>query len=105
MTVKIQTRSGTVEKSDIQKVEYGTAQGSCLGPLVFLLFCNDLFLHLNYLSSIQFADDTTLYHGSRYLKYSKFCIESDLECIEDWFAANKLTLNVGKTVMLLFRPK
>ena len=105
MSVKIQTRAGTIEKSDIHGVDYGTPQGSCLGPLVFLLFCNDLFLHLNYLSSIQFADDTTLYHGSRYLKYSKFCVESDLECIEDWFAANKLTLNVGKTVMMLFRPR
>ena len=47
MSVKIQTRSGTVERSDLQNVEYGTPQGSCLGPLVFLLFCNNLFLHLN----------------------------------------------------------
>ena len=62
-------------------------------------------MHLDYLSSIQFADDTTLYHGCRHLKYSKFCIESDLAVIEDWFAANKLTLNVGKTVLMLFKPK
>ena len=88
-----------------QRVDYGTPQGSCLGPLIFLLFCNDLYLHLDYLSSIQFADDTTLYHGCRHLKYSKFCIESDLNVIEDWLAANKLTLNVGKTVLMLFKPK
>ena len=104
MSVKIQTRSGTIEKSDLRSVEYGTPQGSCLGPLVFLLFCNDLYLHIDHLNSIQFADDTTLYHGSRYLNYSRFCIESDIECIEDWFAANKLTLNIGKTVMMLFQP-
>ena len=104
MSIKIPTRSGTIEKSDPKPVEYGAPQGSCLGPLVFLLFCNDLYLHLDHLNSIQFADDTTLYHGSRYLNYTKFCIESDLETIEDWFAANKLTLNVGKTVMMLFQP-
>ena len=104
MSVKIQTRSGTIEKSDLKMVEYGVLQGSCLGPLVFLLFCNDLYLHIDHLNSIQFADDTTLYHGSRYLNYSKYCIESDLESIEDWFAANKLTLNIGKTVMMLFQP-
>ena len=104
MSVKIQTRSGTIEKSELKTVEYGAPQGSCLGPLVFLLFCNDLYLHIDHLNSIQFPDDTTLYHGSRYLNYSKYCIESDLECIEDWFAANKLTLNIGKTVMMLFQP-
>ena len=104
MSVKIQTQSGIIEKSDLKTVEYGAPQGSCLGPLVFLLFCNDLYLHIDHLNSIQFADDTTLYHGSRYLNYSKYCIESDLECIEDWFATNKLTLNIGKTVMMLFQP-
>ena len=104
MSVKLHTKSGEIVKSDLRRVEYGTPQGSCLGPLIFLLFCNDLYLHLDYLSSIQFADDTTLYHGCRHLKLSKFCIESDLAVIDDWFAANKLTLNVGKTVLMLFKP-
>ena len=44
-----------------KKVTHGTPQGSCLGPLLFLIFCNDLHQNLTYLSCIQFADDTTLY--------------------------------------------
>ena len=38
-------------------------KGSCLGPLIFLIFCNDLNIHLENMQCIQFADDTTLYLG------------------------------------------
>ena len=41
-------------------VEYGTPQGSCLAPLIFLIFVNDLHLHLQFSESVQFSDDTTL---------------------------------------------
>ena len=44
-------------------VNYGAPQGSCLGPLIFLIFCNDLNIHLEHMQCIQFADDTTLYLG------------------------------------------
>ena len=91
-------------KSNIHKVKFGTPQGSCLGPLIFLVFCNDLHLHLEHTNCIQFADDTTIYMGSKHLNYLKFCIEQDLSILHDWFNANKLTLNVGKTVGILFSP-
>ena len=54
--------------------------------------------------SIQFADDTTIYMGSRHLKYLRYCIEQDLRALHDWFNANKLTLNIGKMVGMLFSP-
>ena len=94
--------SGCVNTSNIYEVEYGTPQGSCLGPLIFLIFCNDLQNHLMFLSCIQFADDTTLYITHKSLDYIKFCIETDLCTLQDWFIANKLTLNVGKSVCILF---
>ena len=80
-------------------------QGSCLGPLLFIIFCNDLKLHLTYLSCIQFADDTTLYTTGKSLRLIECEINHDLEVVSDWFRANKLTLNVAKTVCMVFSPK
>ena len=54
------TSTGQLTTSEEYTVEYGAPQGSCLGPLLFLLFCNDLNLNLEYLHVVQFADDTTL---------------------------------------------
>ena len=63
---KLQTKcrtaaSSTETRSSLYDVDYGTPQGSCLGPLIFLIFCNDLDLYLTHLQCIQFADDTTLF--------------------------------------------
>ena len=79
-------------------------KGLCLGPLLFLIFCNDLHLHLSLCSSILFADDTTIYKSHENLRYLKWCMEEDLRTISDWLNANKLTLNLNKTVSILF-PK
>ena len=89
-------------KSNEYKVEYGMPQGSCLRPLIFLIFCNDLNLHLTHMQCIQFADDTTLYLGHPNQTQLKKMIEYDLETLQDWFRANKLTLNVEKSVCLVF---
>ena len=104
MLVKCASTSGPV-KSQTENVTYGTPQGSCLGPLLFLVFCNDLELQLDYLRSIQFADDTTTYIGHKSRNYLEFCIEQDLKNLQEWFRANKLTLNIDKTVALIFDPK
>ena len=47
--------------SDLYDVEFGTPQGPCLGPLLFLLFTNDLYRNIEHCSAILFADDTTIY--------------------------------------------
>ena len=85
-----------------QKITHGAPQGSCLGPLLFLIFCNDLNLNLTYLSCIQFADDTTLYYTHRNLRVLQACIDHDLTKLYDWFRANSLMLNISKTNILLF---
>ena len=95
--------SGKTEYSNYMKVTYGTPQGSCLGPLIFLIFTNDLYRHLVYSSAILIADDTTLHKTHRNLTYLQWCIEDDLNTLSDWFAANKLTLNLEKTVCMLFQ--
>ena len=93
------------EYSSYSHVEYGTPQGSCLGPLLFLVFINDLHRNLNHCNDIQFVDDTTIYKGHRSMRYLKWCIEMDLQNISDWFKANKLTLNISKSVYMIFSRK
>ena len=85
-------------------IRYGTPQGSCLGPLLFIIFCNDLHLHLNFLSCIQFADDTTLYCSEKSLRLIESNFNHDLAIVYDWFCANKLTLNEKKSVCMVFSP-
>ena len=83
-------------------LEIGTPEGSCLGPLIFLIFCNDLYLNLELCSGILFADDTTIYKSHSNIEFLKWCMVSDMEIIIDWFKANHLSLNENKTVCILF---
>ena len=94
--------SSNEQKSTLHQVEYGAPQGSCLGPLLFLIFTNDLYLNVVHTNCILFADDTTLYISHKKLSYAKWCMEEDLKTLHDWFNANKLTLNLNKTVAMLF---
>ena len=103
LRVKCRTTSCGIDTlSDEFTVKYGTPQGSCLGPLIFLIFVNDLHLHLLDAECVQFVDDTTLIFAHRNLKYLRFCVEQELCRIRDWFHANKLTLNIEKSSYLLF---
>ena len=100
----VPSSTGKMEKSNKFPVNVGTPQGSCLGLLMFLIFCNDLHIHLELSSSILFADDTTIYKSHSNLSFLKWCIEEDLKIVSDWLRSNKLTLNLDKTVLMLF-PK
>ena len=105
MRVKVQSNTGELEYSSYHPLTYGTPQGSCLGLLLFLVFINDLPYSVTYGNSLLFADDTTLLHSHKNLRYLKWAVETDLNNLMDWFKANKLTLNLDKTVYLLFSNK
>ena len=94
--------TGQLEYSSYYDLDYGTPQGSCLGPLLFLIYINDLHHTVKYCSIILFADDTTLLQGHKSLKYLKWMIEEDLQNMIDWFKANLLTINISKTECILF---
>ena len=102
MRTKITSSKSQKVLSGNYDLEYGTPQGSCLGPLLFLIFINDLPLSLIHGSSLLFADDTTLLHSHRNFRYLKLTVEDDMLRLLDWFRANQLTLNLDKTVCLLF---
>ena len=97
------TNTGQTEYTEYQAATYGTPQGSCLGPLIYLIFTNNLANKLSFCNSIMFADDTTLYKTHNNLGYLKWSIEQDMSTLMDWFRANKLTLNLEKTACILFR--
>ena len=67
LRVKSKSSSGSYYSS-YYDVDYGTPQGSCLGPLLFLIFNNDIHRHLTLLSCILFADDMTLFKGHQNLR-------------------------------------
>ena len=96
------TNSQNEMLSEYHTVNFGTPQGSCLGPLILLIFVNDMQMHLTDVDSVQFADDTTILFSHQNEVYLQYCIERELNILNDWFKANKLTLNVDKSVFLLF---
>ena len=83
----------------------GVPQGSVLGPLLFIIYTNDLPNCLKHAKCILFADDTTVYLSSPNLSKLYDSLNYDLNNLTDWFRANKLSLNVGKTMYLLFKNK
>ena len=97
--------TGKLEYSKEYPITFGAPQGSCLGPLIFLLFNNDLHRVIKHSQVILFADDTTLYITDHSISRIKTNLEHDLKLLQDWFHANKLTLNLSKTQCMLFKAK
>ena len=83
---------------------YGVPQGSVLGPLLFLLYINDLHNAIEYSSVYHFADDTNLLHINKSLKSLGNKLNIDLKLLCHWLNANKISLNRNKTEFVLFRP-
>ena len=76
-------------------------QGSILGPLLFLIYINDLPGSLEFSSARMFADDTTLTASGESVLDAEVAINHDLANIKQWLSANKLSLNLVKTEYLL----
>ena len=90
-------------KSEPYTPTMGVPQGSVLGPILFLIYINDLRNSSNTLSFSIFADDTSLLLSSiRDLYYETFI--NELNKVTEWFSSNKLLLNYSKSQYIFFGP-
>jgi retron-type reverse transcriptase len=83
----------------------GVPQGSVLGPVLFLLYINDIQFCSKLVSIILFADDTNILYSDVCLKTLNETIQVEMNKITDWLNVNKLSINTARTKLILFRSK
>ena len=91
-------------RSSVKKIEYGVPQGSILGPLLFLIFINDITKSSKLFNYILYADDSTLstcFSEDELGSHSNL-INEELKRVYKWLCANKIAINETKTKYMIF---
>ena len=91
------------ENTQLETITCGVPQNSILGPLLFLLYVNNLKNATNLLDLIIYGDDTNLFLRHKDISLLFETTNLQLERINQWFISNKLSLNVSKTKYSFFQ--
>ncbi len=91
--------------SNFLPITCGVPQGSILGPMLFILYINDLDKYLELSKVSLYADDTALYVQVKTQAEIMLDLRLELSMVHEWLKANKLTLNVDKTKYMVFGTK
>ena len=88
--------------SNSKGIKHGVPQGSILGPLLFIVYINDIVNSSKILHKIIFADDTNLFISNHCILKLEDQINKELSNVDTWFKVNKLSLNASKTNYMIF---
>ena len=91
--------------SDHKTVTCGIPQGSILGPLLFILYINEISNSSNLLKFILFADDTNVFFSGKDISTLNHVVNNELEKVANWLIANQLSINLKKTNYIIFKPR
>ena len=90
--------------SELKPITCGVPQGSVLGPLLFLLYINDFNKSAPDLDFHLFADDSNLFCSHKSLQCLEAKVNDELNNVNNWLCANKLSLNIDKSNFVIFHP-
>lgn len=90
------------QRSNLEDIHYGVPQGSILGPLLFILYINDITTASDHFQYILFADDTNLFLTHKDNDQLFTIANAELKVIYQWFKSNKLLLNGKKSSFIHF---
>ena len=91
--------------SEVKSITCGVPQGSVLGPLLFLIYINDLPNISMKLKFFLFADDTNIFYQCPNLEDLQRVLNRELKKLSLWLNANRLALNISKTNFVIFAAK
>ena len=83
--------------SNVNDINLGVPQGSCLGPLLFLSYINDLPCIVKNSTVSMYADDTSIHHSSKDITQLNAALNEKLRRLDGWLKGNKLSLTVAIT--------